>query len=339
MSNLKLGQETMPTEETAALQEMVNAMKGGAAKPSGPNGVGLRQGHAFMHGCVKAVFTVDANLPESLKVGIFKNEVSYPAWLRFSNASATPVKTADSAPDMRGLGIKLMKVPGEKILETEKDAETQDFSFLTNPTFTSRNVAEFSGFVKAVSNPDQAVQGAYFGNPENGPLLGRLGAANKVHRHLLEIIYWSTTPYRFGGEGSAIKFQIKPSDTTQLEIVSDTDENYLRSNLVKTLSEQEVRFDFFIQFQENVETEPIEDPTVEWKTPFIKVATITIPVQEFDTEEQNKMGEGLSFSPWHSLPEHAPLGGINRARKPLYEALAAIRDQQNGTPHKEPTSH
>ena len=333
-----LGQEIVPPEEAATLQEMITAMQAGAGKPLGPNGLSLRQGHAYMHGCVKAVFKVDAGLPEALKVGVFKNEVSYPAWLRFSNASASPVKTPDTAPDMRGLGIKLMKVPGRKILETEKDAETQDFSLLTHPTFTSRNVAEFSGFVKAVSNPDQAVQGAYFGNPANTALLGRLGAANKVHRHLLEETYFSTTPYRLGGEGSAIKFQMRPSSAKPLEVVSITDDNYLRSNLVKTLAEQAVIFDFLIQFQANAATEPIEDPTVEWKTEWLKVATITLPVQVFDTPEQNKLGESLSFSPWHSLPEHAPLGGINRARKPLYEVLAALRDEQSGLPHQEPRS-
>ena len=48
---------------------------------------------------------------------------------------------------------------------------------------------------------------------------------------------------------------------------------------------------------------------------FIKLATVKIPAQKFDFEERNRLNEGLSFSPWHTLPEHEPLGIINLSRK------------------------
>ena len=63
---------------------------------------------------------------------------------------------------------------------------------------------------------------------------------------------------------------------------------------------------------------PVEDPTVEWTAPWQKVATIRIPPQSFDSPEQMAFGENLSFTPWHTLPEHRPLGGVNRARKRIY---------------------
>ncbi|MEK1942330.1 MAG: hypothetical protein AAAB16_18325, partial [Pseudomonas sp.] len=36
-----------------------------------------------------------------------------------------------------------------------------------------------------------------------------------------------------------------------------------------------------------------------------------------------------SFNPWHALPEHRPLGGINRLRKAVYEAVSAYRHERN----------
>ena len=51
----------------------------------------------------------------------------------------------------------------------------------------------------------------------------------------------------------------------------------------------------------------------------VKVATITIPAVE-EKENLNFVNacKHLQFTPWHSLAEHKPLGGINRLRKPVY---------------------
>ena len=61
-----------------------------------------------------------------------------------------------------------------------------------------------------------------------------------------------------------------------------------------------------------------------------------IPAQQVDSAAQRAFGENLSFTPWHSLPEHRPLGGINRARKIVYAAISTFRHAQNGVPRQEP---
>ena len=38
------------------------------------------------------------------------------------------------------------------------------------------------------------------------------------------------------------------------------------------------------------------------------------------------------------LPEHAPLGGINRARRAIYEAVSRKRHELNKRPEHEPTA-
>jgi len=72
-------------------------------------------------------------------------------------------------------------------------------------------------------------------------------------------------------------------------------------------------------------------------SPFVKVATVHIPPQNFDTPAQNEYGDNLSFNPWHCLPVHRPLGGINRARKIIYETMSKYRHARNSAPRDEPT--
>jgi hypothetical protein len=99
------------------------------------------------------------------------------------------------------------------------------------------------------------------------------------------------------------------------------------------LQDQEARFDLLVQLQTDPVAMPVEDPTVAWDervSPLRKVATVRIPPQRFETKERMVLGENLSFSPWHTLPEHRPLGGINRVRKGVYEALSKRRHEHNG---------
>jgi len=84
----------------------------------------------------------------------------------------------------------------------------------------------------------------------------------------------------------------------------------------------------------------IEDPTIEWSekdSHFISLARITIPAQAFTSPEQLEFCENLSFTPWHAIPEHRPLGGINRVRKTVFNTISRVRDELNGEERREPT--
>ncbi|HEX9509837.1 MAG TPA: hypothetical protein VF939_05110 [Puia sp.] len=83
----------------------------------------------------------------------------------------------------------------------------------------------------------------------------------------------------------------------------------------------------------------VEDYTIEWdehQAPFYEVATIRIPKQNFQTTEFDTLGENLSFNPWHTLPEHRPLGCLNRVRKIVYERVSRVRREMNKVPIQEP---
>jgi hypothetical protein len=51
-----------------------------------------------------------------------------------------------------------------------------------------------------------------------------------------------------------------------------------------------------------------------------------------------QVNEEMSFSPWHALAAHRPLGAIMRVRKQVYEAAARFRAQHNHLPIREPYS-
>jgi hypothetical protein len=83
----------------------------------------------------------------------------------------------------------------------------------------------------------------------------------------------------------------------------------------------------------------VEDARTRWPeevAPFYKAATIRIPKQEFDSAEQLAFCENLSFTPWHALPEHKPLGSINRLRKIVYERISNTRHVLNNAERSEP---
>jgi hypothetical protein len=46
--------------------------------------------------------------------------------------------------------------------------------------------------------------------------------------------------------------------------------------------------------------------------------------------------DSMSFSPWHGLAAHRPLGGIMRARKAAYEAARMFRAERNSRVIQEP---
>ncbi|MDZ7961870.1 MAG: hypothetical protein RMY34_29005 [Aulosira sp. DedQUE10] len=108
----------------------------------------------------------------------------------------------------------------------------------------------------------------------------------------------------------------------------------MREALIDTLTveKRDIYFDFLIQLPPDNDPKWVDDPTLLWDesiSPYIKVATIKVPAQEFDTSDRKQFDEGLSFSPWHTLPEHEPLGSINTSRLKLYQTIAKNRREHN----------
>jgi hypothetical protein len=318
--------EVIPPGEAEATRRTVQLIesKVRAAAKTGP---AMRDAHPKGHGCVKASFRILDNLPPELRVGLFASPGTYDAWIRYSNGS--PVPQADSKGDGRGMAIKLMGV-------ADSPSTTQDFILINHPVFAARNVVDYLELEGA--NPFWK-----FFVPGFNPFKLRVHEAliafailRKKVNNLLNIQYWSMSAYRFGD--SACKYSARPVGPAS-PFTDTTDPNFLRANLVRHLAEREAAFDFMVQSRTRPETMPVEDPTVEWDetaAPFVPVARITIPPQVFDSLEQIKFCENLSFTPWHCVDAHRPLGGLNRLRRVVYEAISRLRHDLNQAPRKEP---
>lgn len=293
---------------------------------------GRRGAHPKAHGCVRAEFIVDPSaLPQDARVGIFKGQHTFPAWIRFSNGNSEP--QPDTVPDVRGMAIKLMGVEGTKLLERERDEKTQDFILISSDVFFARNAQEL-GIVLSLAEHNPANPALEAMRPQFSRQLAILKAMqNGSIKNPLAGKYWSTVPSRLGSR--SVKYHA--FSTSDVPAPADTaSPAFMREAMKAYLRDKEARFGFSIQFHKDEATTPIEDPTVPWGTDFVQVATIVIPPQEFTSNAQAEFCENLSFTPWHSLPEHEPLGAINRARKPIYDAASVERHKFRNVERKEP---
>ena len=308
-----------------AIKEFIEA----GVKKSYPVGTkALRDVHAKAHGCVQAEFTVKNDLlPPDLRVGLFTENKTYPAWIRFSNGSSTVSK--DGGLNVRGMALKVMNVPGQKVLPEESTEQTQDFLMVNGPNFFVENLENYLPMITKTGR-------FFLTHPHD--LQNFLQAALKSVKNPLYTRYWSQTPYALGP--TAIKFSAVPCTMDGMQVGDKDNPNRLRQALALSLMAGDACMNFFVQIRTDATAMPIDDPSVEWeesKSPFIAVAQIKIPHQVFDSPEQDQFCENLSFTPWHSLPEHHPIGDVNYTRKIVYRAISTFRHAQNGIVRKEPT--
>jgi hypothetical protein len=331
MSKKQLAEEYPPPSEAQAIQNLTQRLLKKIVDEN-PTGIMRRDAHTKMHGIVKAEFIIEPNLPEQLRVGLFKQPGSYQAWIRFSNQN---LMAPDSKKDIRGMAIKVLGVPGPKLLKNEEDSPNHDFILISTNTFVTKDVQEFDAMIKAIVCGKLA---AAFFFLTHWRVSWNLLKSMKVIANPLKIPYFSPTPYRFGKH--AVKYSAKPYFDQPDAVPNNPDYYFLRQAMVNQLATQEVTFDFSVQLQTNADTMPIEDPGVAWsesESPFCKVASIKIPRQEFDSEKQREFGENISFNPARCLAEHKPIGGINRARMVVYQAISIFRHKQNQVLVKEPS--
>ncbi len=329
--------ESVPAGEDAAASRIVALISGTVAKDAKELGRAHRDAHAKAHGCVRAQFRVEDKLPAELQRGVFQEGRVYKAWIRYSNGAGRAGK--DSEGDGRGMAIKLLGVPGPKLSDDEKG--TQDFLMINSPVFFVRNAAEYVPLSEANAS-GRPFSFFISWNPFHWrfhDLHAALGLIRKKTTNPLDVRYWSLTPYALG-DGSAMKFSARPCAPPPAEKPDREDPDFLRKAMAARLKDGSACFEFLVQPRTDEASEPIEDPTIDWnekKSPFLKIATIDIPAQAFDSSAQQDFCENLSMNPWHSVPELRPLGGINRVRRVVYEAISKLRHGLNDVPRAEPT--
>jgi hypothetical protein len=276
----------------------------------------MRALHAKQHAGLRAELEVLPDLPEHLRVGPFKESKKYDAYVRFSNGAS--VKAGDDKPDVRALAIKILGVPGKKLIAGMEDETTQDFLLLNTPALAFRSVDEFVFFAQASTSqallPFRLFMKMGFGM---FGFLKRLLAAAKKIDSLATQKYFTVAPMRFGAHAARLSLAPKQSDAGR---TGETLRDDLLARMKKAPIEWELRAQLFVKD----DVTPIEDTSREWPedvAPPVPLAKLVIR----DQEPVDELVESFAFDPWHAVVELRPLGAAMRARSPAYRESQKTR--------------
>ena len=258
---LRIAEEKPLPDEDAHLASIISSFERqmrGLWKPGGFE----RGGNTKTHGIVRGEFVVHQDLPPQLRHGIYAEPRTYRAWVRFSGPG--PYIT----PDIEDVGfmsisIKLMGVPGPKLMEEEKF--TQDMFGVSTPTFVTPDTrANAQLQIESVKN----AQFYYFVNFRRSHILDLImqGLWTKTQSSPFEAPYFSCVPYLLG-EGQAMQYSIWPKRKRRTPIPRlplRPPDDYLRNAMVATLAHEDVEFDIRLQLQTDPHLMPLENNAVLW---------------------------------------------------------------------------
>jgi hypothetical protein len=333
---LQIAEERIQPGEEASLQSIIDTFRAqlrGLWKPGGYE----RGGNTKTHGIVRAEFIVHDGLPPQLRHGIYAQPKTYRAWVRFSGPGPYVTPDIDDVGFM-SISIKLMGVPGPKLMEEEKF--TQDMFGVSTPTFVTPDTSANAQLqIESLKNASIF----YFLNFHRPHVLDFImqGLWIKTQSSPFEAPYFSCVPYLLG-EGQAMQYSVWPKSTRKTPIPRlplRPPDDYLRKAMVAALGHGDVELDIRLQLQTDPHLMPIENNAVLWPerlSPRVSVATLRIPKQKFDSPAQIAFARRLSYNPWHCIAEHRPLGNQSRARRRMYWELSKLRHDMNGVPHYEP---
>src|SRR6516225_1435434 len=332
--HLQLAEEKLLPGEGELTLEIIDELTKFTRENWLPGGA-QRFGNTKTFGVLRGEFSVLPGLPARLRRGLFAQPATYPAWVRFSGPGPY------APPDIEdfgqcSVGIKVMGVPGSKLMDDE--LFTQDLILVSPASFVTPNIrenAKMQRWVRAKAPLGYAI------NPFDSHLLHMFMQLlySPMHANPLEVQYYSNVPFLLG-EDQAVEYSLRPRSRARTRIPARPSENYLRDAMVRSLTAGANSFDFMVQVQTDSHLMPIEDATVKWPenlSPYIPVARLDLPAQRFTSDEQLAFADALRYNPWHSLPDHKPLGNSNRARKTMYYELAKLRQAMNDVQHVEPT--
>lgn len=321
----RLSEQRETESEKDAVDEAIDVVVQSMVRALG-NGT-TRDAHPKHHGLVKATVDIAADIPDELRHGLFRQPGTYKAYIRFSNGRPTPILPPDAAPDVRGLAIKLFGVEGQKEAADEK--HTHDFILSSHPTFFVPDVFAYVDFLQLPTLADKL------------RMFPDLAKSFRTFESPLTIKYFSQTTYALGPH--VVKYVAQPVDPEEQpplalppEQIAARSPNYLREAMAAHLAERSATFTLCVQLPPDAAAEQVDDASRLWDTMPLRVATITIPAQEFRKPAQDEMAEIISFSPWHCLREHRPLGTVNLARRRVYREASLRRHANRAAPVKEP---
>lgn len=248
---------------------------------------------------------------------------------------------------------------------TSADTLTQDFVMINSKVFFIRTIQEYAAFSSALGMGK--VMQYFFPSPIKPWTWHAREASLAISsfkprpESLVTEQYYSLSAYKLGPR-AYVKYSMRPcpentprypayarepgllsllwrdirlpaARAAEFSLDPDSYRDYLRDELTNQLRQGSPCFDLLIQPQIPEKEMPIEDATVEWSetaSPLIPVGRLRLyEVPDNNTAEINQVCENLSFNPWHALPDHEPVGVMNRVRKAVYQGMSRYRRTKN----------
>ena len=347
------GIEKQETDEAETSQGLIDSMRSISETTFADGGHALRSVHAKSHGFLQGELEVEAGLRPVLAQGLFAKPGRYPVVMRFSTIPGDVLDDSVSTP--RGLSVKIIGVEGERLDGSEGDV-TQDFVLVNGPAFGAPNAKAFlatlkllaattdkaEGLKKVVSGAFRGVQKAIIATTgQPNATVATLGGQPETH--ILGETFYSQVPMRFGDFVAKVAVApVSPELAALTNAPLDVNgvPNGIRAAVVEYFSRHGGVWEVRAQLCTNLDDMPVENAATVWpedKSLYQTVGRITVEPQVAWSEARSAaVDDGMSFSPWHGLAAHRPLGSIMRARKMAYEMSTRFRAEKNGRRIEEP---
>jgi hypothetical protein len=345
--------ERPDADEAKTTEALIETLQYINEKTFADGGHAIRSVHAKTHGILQGYLEVDAGLPHDLAQGLFAKPGRYPVVMRFSTIPGDILDDSVSTP--RALAIKVIGVEGERLEGSEGDV-TQDFVLNNGPAFGAPNPKRFLArlrllarttnraqrlkkILSAVMRQVQKVIVVITGGPNS--TVATLGGHPQTH--ILGDTFYSQAPLRF--DDFIAKISVAPKSPelkalTRSPLNVNGVPNGLREAVLDFFTKNGGVWEVRAQLCTDLEHMPIENAAVVWSeevSPYQRIARITVKPQLAWSEVRSSVvDDGMSFTPWHGLAAHRPLGGIMRVRKAAYEAAKKFRAERNGRVIQEP---
>ncbi|MDY7525557.1 catalase family protein [Sphingomonas sp. 10B4] len=314
-------------------------------------GHAVRSVHAKSHGLLEGELTIDSDLPAELAQGLFAQGGRHKVLIRLSTNAGDILPDAIGLP--RGLAMKVFDVAGDRLPGSEGTA--QDFVMVNGPVFQAKTAEKFLGNLKLLAKTTDRLEGtkkvvsaalrgvrhAFEAVGAEAPAaINSLGGAPNVEP--LGETYYSATAFRFGDY--IAKFSIAPVAPAMIalsgkEIAIGGRQDAIREDVRTEMRTLDAEWEFRVQLCRDLEAQPVEDATVLWTSPFMRVGTIRAAAQDsWSDAHVQQINEETRFSVWTGIAAHQPLGNINRARRDTYRHSADFRARVNGCPYHEPSN-
>src|SRR3989440_8070315 len=241
--HLKIAEEKPLPDEEEYLQSIISSFQTQMRDLWKPGGF-ERGGNTKTHGIVRGEFIVHDDLAPNLRRGIFAEPRRYRAWVRFSGPGPYVTPDIDDVGFM-SMSIKLMRVPGPKLLDDDKS--TQDLLGVSTPTFVTPDTRA-NATLQYWSYRNAQI--FYFLDLRDSHILDSIMQLlwTKTQTSPLEGDYFSCVPYLLG-EGQAMQYSFRTRRTRRTRVPRlplRPPDNYLRDAMVATLAKEDVEFDILL---------------------------------------------------------------------------------------------